>query len=480
MKRGKQNMKQKRNSFSNTLVIDIKEFCWRLLEQWKVIILVSTCIMVAFLGCMKFRNMRVKATEQKSQSNTVVQSAQEIVNALPDDEKTAVLCTYRLWKEKEQVGEYINTALIMKLDPSHSKRLRVSWGVDTIEQNTGIIQMSYVMGLQSDKCRKALLQASGLDADVEQINDLLLITYPNENDQDLICCDFFLTDNMLGKDVQTELNHQVESIHNDLQVSICEHQIQNYQSEIAIVSDDRILERQTEVLSYYANLNSQVNNLKSTFSSNQKDALTKLQEKENKGSIQEIEQIPSVSPVFSIHNIVIGLAIGVFIYICLFLLYVILSCRIISAKSMQEAPIRLLGELYTDNGGISKLIRDEKIWKHWHHKLFDEERETKRIANILISICQFKQLDSLLLMLSSNISNQQNAVIKDLSSQLKENDIEVEEIEVEKQNADQALLSIEGVVLVILGNKTKVREIDSILDRCCEYEKPILGSVYLE
>ena len=43
-------MEMKNNTISNDYYLDIKEFVWRLLEQWKAIVLLAICVSALFLG----------------------------------------------------------------------------------------------------------------------------------------------------------------------------------------------------------------------------------------------------------------------------------------------------------------------------------------------------------------------------------------------------------------------------------------------
>ena len=469
-------MEQKRDSFSNMLRIDLREVYWRIIEQWRAILVFSVCIMLVFIGFMKLNAIIENKSEGNGQDQVSIQSEQEIIDSLSESEQSLVSSAYRLWLEREQLGEYIDNALIMEIDSNHAKRVRVSWSIDSYTINDiSILELSYITSLQSNECRLALLQASGVNVSVEQQNDLLYITYPDESVQGGICCDFFITENMNAEEVQSEFKRQIDTTYKRLQDDVGDHQIKNYRSEIAIVSDERVLKKQTEALSYYANLNSNVNNLRNTFSSEQKDAFSKLIEK--KPTIQTEKKVET-PPVLSQKNIIIGLAFGVFIYVCLFLLYVILSNRILSSKPIQESQIRLLGELYTSNSKYNPLLRDKLIWDRRHRKMFDEAKETDKVLVTLKSICQYKQLDSVLLVLTAD-SLKQQTIIDEITSKLVSNGISVEIALTEKQNIDKAIISVGGVVLIIIENKTRANEIDSILERCIEYDKPVLGSVYL-
>ena len=117
------------------------------------------------------------------------------------------------------------------------------------------------------------------------------VSFPNQLDLDVVSYDILLTENMKAEAVQKECRHQVESIHARLQNEFGEHRIVNYQSEIAVVADQTLYQSQLTALNGLVTINTQLNNLKNTFSAEQEKAFSKLQSIGNKQEVMSNEDI---------------------------------------------------------------------------------------------------------------------------------------------------------------------------------------------
>ena len=470
-------MEMKNNTISNDYYLDIKEFVWRLLEQWKAIVLLAICVSALFLGLLHVHYSNNAAMEKQVQESKQKISAEEIVDALPESERTAVTTAYRLWQEREQLSDYIQTAQIMKIDPSHANRLRASWAIDGLSNDTNTLAMSYVVAMQSDDSVNVLRKASGIDIQDDSFNELLYITYPDKIEQEVVCVDLFLTEEMEAEDVQYELQQLLNSIHNQLSLEFGEHQIKNYKSEIAFVSDERLYDKQTKVFNNYNNFNNQITNLNNSFTSGQKGAFVKLKEKDIEP--EKEEQIRTAPKAVSLSNILIGLVLGGLVYVGLFLAYTVLSKRVNSTEILTGSSVRFLGEWYDSSTTNNLLMKDGFIWKRHHQKHLDEEAEIKKISNTIKSICHFREIDNVLLTITGKKTKNQEEFIERIINNIKASSINIKCLETNGSLDDSAFIDANGIVLVIIDSKTRIEDLHSVFECCNNYERPIVGSVYL-
>lgn len=470
-----------KNHYEKESLIDFKEICWRLLEQWKAVLLVTCCITLAFLGYVYLHNAKESRSQNQAQQEKQYASEQEIIDALPDTEQELVASAYRLLQKREEYSRYIVSAPIMEIDPNHAKRIRINWAVESDKQNKDTLVMAYVLGLQSESCKSALIEGSGASIDSEEFNDLISITLPNQADGGVVCCDVFLTEDMDTEAIQEALRSQVQELHDKLSEELGDHNIKNYQSEVGVVSDQTIYSRQVSVLSNYSTINNQINILKNTFSAAQDKAFTKLQEKDH--TIETTNQAPAPKKTFTKLNILIGLILGLCAYVILFFIYVALSNRAISSNMLNESNIRLLGEWYGDTGSKKTgLKRDQFVWIKHHRKHLDREQEIESTSNVIDNICQFNQMSKVLFAMTAECSKIQSTFINALSDSLALKNITVKTVDVKLENnarSDSALMGADGVVLIIVDSKTRSKDVGAVFDRCNDYNKPLLGSVYL-
>lgn len=465
-----------KNNYKKEAGFDLKEMFWRLLEQWKAIVVVALLVMALFLGFVHMHN--ANAIKKEDQANQIEKQVteEEVLDALPENERSMVASAYQILQKRNQFSDYICTAPVIEIDPNHIQRLRVSWAVDNGDKETSALIMAYITAIQEDSCKKALLQASGADLNGEQFGTLMNVSFPNQLDLDVVSYDILLTENMKAEAVQKECRHQVESIHARLQNEFGEHRIVNYQSEIAVVADQTLYQSQLTALNGLVTINTQLNNLKNTFSAEQEKAFSKLQSIGNKQEV--MRQAQPAAKSISLMDIIIGLILGVCAYVLVYFLYTVISNRMISAKTLQESSVRTLGEWHGLSEAKKKtLTRDRFVWRKHHKGHMDMDSEISKITDTIRNICSFRHFKALPLLVTAECSKEQDDFICRLADHIEENGIEAKVIKTSLE--DRELIEAQGIVLVIIDSKTKSADLGYVFDRCNDYEKPIVGSVYL-
>jgi len=469
------------NKFPNEMTISLREICWRLLEQWKAVLLVAFCVAVCFLGLMFLRH--AKASNASSDTSDKQLTAQDIIDTLPENEQPIVAGTYRLLQRSEQLSEYITTAPIMQVDPAHAQRLRVSWTADTDQNDQEALTMAYASELQTEACADAIVKNCSKEIDLGQASEMIMITYPSDMGQGIICCDVYLTPDIDLDSLQVDLDQIIENTYSELINEFGPHQIVNYKKELSTVADDRILEKQTAAMKSFADTNSHINSLKNTFSEEQQAVYEQLANLDNE---EEKESQPVVLTKSAIvRYALIGFVLGIIAYLVFFFLYLFWSGRIISADMLQDSSARKLGEWYSipDGTKTGSFMRDRLIWKKHHRHHLDQEQEKKKTKDSITSFCKYKGLENLLLLVTGDLSNGQKAFVSDVEDKLKAESIRLNccETASDQDNCikDADLLDTDGVVLVIIDSKTQMSDLQNIFEKCNYYEIPIIGNVYI-
>ena len=466
-----------KNKYEREAFIDLKEICWRLLEQWKAIVIVSVVVMAVFLSFLHIHNTNVmKRQEQTNQVQEQV-TDEEIIESLPEKDRLLVVSAYRLLQKREQFSEYIRTAPIIEINPNHLNRLRLSFAIDKSGEDTNTLAQAYILALQEESCRNALLEVSGSDLSPEQFSSLLTTPLLTQLEIGVVSCDFFLTDDMDAEAVQEELRQQTDSIHTRLQNEFGEHHIINYQCEVSVVSDQSVYLNQVNSLNGFANINNQLNNLKNSFSAEQEKAFSKLQGNVNKQGVDD--QARPVPKAIALIDAIVGLILGALVYVGFYFLNAVISTRAISSKLLKNASVRSLGEWHSETEYKKKnwLTHDSLIWKKHRRRYLDREGEIDKITNTLESICSFKNIKKLLLLLTAKCSQEQEEFIRSISDSLRISGISTKLVDQYFQDND--LVEAEGSVLIIIDSKTKSKDLYSVFDRCNDYEKSVIGSIYL-
>ena len=75
-------MRSTSQRITDEVIIDIKEVIWRLLEQWKAIIIVSLCFMAVFVASAELDySIDMKKAEKNTDEKQL--TAKEIIDSLP-------------------------------------------------------------------------------------------------------------------------------------------------------------------------------------------------------------------------------------------------------------------------------------------------------------------------------------------------------------------------------------------------------------
>lgn len=467
------------NDFSAEMIIDIKEIGWRLLEQWKVVLLSSLFLMALFLGLMYTRNVKTAASQEQARKENQQITVQDVIDALPENERVSVSTVCRLTQEVKQLDSYVHTAPIMRIDPNNTKRLRVSW-TGSVAKNDYSIAMPYMMEIQTKNCISAIINAGGEELDPQECMDLVYITFPRDEVDNIVCVDVFLTESMDAEAVQEELANQIKNATAKLQTEYGELLIKNYQSEIANVFDDRVYSKQIGTLNNLANLNNQINNLKNNFTDSQKAAFARIQNIDLQS--EKTEQAITAPKTITKRNVMAGFVLGAIIYIGLYLLFIILSHSVISPDSLRKDSVRILGEWYDTNSKRNNFFKDAIVWEKHHQGKLDKEEAMIKAVDTISSICKHKDVKELLFASIAEQSKEQANYIQGIIDGLNSQNINVVLAVTQKKKIEfneKILLTVDGVVLIVSDSKTKYKDLAAVVEQCGDYGKQIMGSIYL-
>ena len=468
------------NQFLNEKVINIKELCWRLFEQWRMIVIFTILVTAIFLGYTHLQNTR--ASKKNVQQDAQELSAEEIINALPEKNKAVVAGAYRLLLEREQLAQYIQSTPFMQLDPSRVERLRLSWSVIADERIQKSLIQAYATTFQSNECINTIIKCCNDQLNSAQVSDLISVTFPSEKGQEAICCDVYLTDSVDVELLQEKLRQIISNDFTRLQKEFGPHQVVDLRSEVAIVSDETVLQKQTLVLNSFANSNNQINSLKTTFSSEQRDAFSRLEALNNgqKATVQD----DTPQKTLTVHSVLLGIILGFILYLFGFFLHVIVTKKVLYADEIPDSSLRRLGEWYSDCSdlnGIRALMKDRLITKRHYRMHLNKAEEIEKASNAINKICKYNGIKRVLFVSTNVTVKEQQEFITTLAMRcaLTNTDANCAEINQKNYDNESSLTEVDGVVLFLIKGCTTYKDIDYLYNRCNDYNKPIIGTVFL-
>lgn len=476
-----QNTSMKNN---DAIFIDLKELLWKLLGQWKAILAFSLIIMLLFSGYSY-----VKAGSS-SEESSVVQTPEEILAGLSDEDRGQILNVYLESEAKEKVREYIEDSPLMKLDPYNVDTLTMRWTVICSREISNQLVASYASELNSNAVLESISKAWGDKYSVKQIEELVVIdssstsdTTDEEQSGNLINLKLYIPDGENAEGASAGINEVMADINDKLTSGIGEHEIVSLSADVKTVSDRSLSDKQYNVYNRLYSMITQVNNLRDKLSANQRATYEAL--------IAYDENAETVAPkaahrsFVNKRNFAIGFILGLLLYCCAYILYFAFSGKVRSSRVVEEVyGLRTLSEWYSDSkkGLLSALTEDPLVNKKHHAGHFDIDKESGRAEE---SIMNAMDGGSKLLLISDAASGDGAEEFKKaLADRLENKNITVSCEETDIANGiflgENILMSNDAAVIVCDKNKTKTKEIKDICGKCRYCGKPILGVAYVE
>lgn len=470
------------NRIRNRMVLDLKEMIWCMLERWKFAIVVVLCVALAFLGYMYMRNAKAANQATKEQQANQELTREAFLDSLSPGDRAVVVDADLLVQEQKQQLQYIETAPLMKVDATKAKLLRARWSVETETNTVTALVQEYILALQKETITESLMKSSGISTTLSQFKELISFGQVANETSATINFDILLTDDMDAEAIANEMERVVYSAHGELIKKLGDHKFQGYQSDIVNASSQDIVNRQIGVRSLLTGINSQLPITTGAFTPEQRAAFDKLQliKSAAEGSATTVSPARTLTP----KNLVIGLALGVIAYIACYLLCLLFTKRVMSARVLNGTSAHAIGEWYSVEDEKKKffLTQSLPIWK-WHHKQRDKERALRQCAESISGLCRLKSMTKPVLLMLSELTDSKKAFAQELKETLKNDNIDLQLFEQKSSDGvvpdSQTLLNAEGFVVTVVESKTRLGDLASIIEVCSDYEKPILGSLYL-
>lgn len=178
-----------------------------------------------------------------------------------------------------------------------------------------------------------------------------------------------------------------------------------------------------------------------------------------------------------------GFLAGVIAYICVYVIFIILVKRVRSDSELERtAGTRNFGGIYKYpyTGFLRKFLHDRKIYAY-RARRFGSSLE--RIDQDLHSKLDFSGIKSFSVISLGKLSEKARAFTDEQIKQLNGQGYEVSLLEVDgpvSSVGDPVFTAIDNVLIELLGNETKWNELIALYSKLKEYDINIIGSEYIE
>ena len=503
------------------IIIDLKELIWRLLEQWKAIIALGIIVAILFSGFMYTKNTEkqfnaldtenadsiINDMNDTENADSIIndmndtENADNILNDLKDEDQTAILSVWQEYKAKANIQEYVNSSLLMRMDPYDVKVLSMIWAVNSDESINKQIMASYINKLSSKSVVESINESWGSKYEINQIKELISAksTIPVESeavsDKNVLNIVVYIPEDEDALTAEDCIKRAVSSINEDLNTEIGEHQISLINSDVRVTSDDYLSSLQYSVYSRYNNLVNYAANLRDKLSPEQKEIYDNLlasqtaEEAAGKADGTDKESVPTDSEGSGLFNkkwIIIGFVLGCIAYIGLYFIIYALSTVIRSPIVAERTyGIRTLGEWYSRGkaGILAFMLNDPWIYKKHHKGHLDMEVEAKRISESAANAFQGIENGSLLFVNDCGDSDDAMSFIEAVKTELSKRGIVTKEADINISEGvyigEDTIRSSHAVAMILRNDKSNLKSAKDVCSKCYFCDRPVLGAAYI-
>lgn len=489
---------------------DLENCFWRLLSQWKAVLLIS--LVMAFLvsgakhmKAMKSYNMMKDAKTETSEASERSEKSfderiEDVMESLSDDDKGSVAYVIEQKELSNDYKEYISNSILFNTDPSNQRTLCMTYDIEV--KNPGdlpVLMRSFQTYVNGDRFAGAIKESIDPNADNVYISELMQFeTYTpadldNTNGAAALKFNIVLPEQADAEAVAAAATATLKEYRSELQA--------NYPGSISIAGcqESHLFDRinadiKANTLYVINNINNNIKTAESSLSEKQRQAVNTIMSIKSEASTfkKEItatnekdpaaEEEPAV-PGWSKKYALLGFVLGAFLYTGIYVLFSLLRGRVGSASTAESTVgARTLGEVYFENKktGITELLLHSNLVNKWRYRgKLDDEKQINRVTSSLEAICSHANLNILTVL--NMIVDRQTAekLMKKISVACKERGVSLNILDI-KEEIDEKDISLAKNVVFALDDNVKTSEIGRMVRLCKTYDVSIMGSVYTE
>lgn len=526
--------------------IDLLDLLKQCLIQWRVIVVCAIICAFALSGVKYVKDVRAakaataealekakEATEEKEEEGSSI-SAKELKKLqakakvarlkLTSEEANAVDVSLTSEKYMLQMNDYMEHSLLMQVDPYNEHVLNLQYYIEGISpEKATILCESYTKQLTRGTYVSNIGDALGCESgtDDRYIRELFSVSYSGSSQSDaqvavvpILNMSLVIPDGVPGvrktdpNDCVSAIDQSVAALQAELSESVGPHVIHRISAFNTEEVDFGLRSSITSNKSYVVDMQSSLKSTYSSFTDDQKavfDAgLAELEKEYNyshrtvdedaenaEDAVEEDDVAATIEqPSFSPKYFLLGLLVGIFLYICLYLIIIALRGRVLTADELASYIRRpAFGESHAFEGragkGLSRFIWDRRVFERIYADSLASKPELAAgtAAKIATAVAMKEEPVKTITLLSleeetATVAAFTQAIRKDFL----ENNVNttmntaVLSPSALSMNAD-AIASLGAVVLVTQRSITKRKDISAFLGLARQFDIEVMGSV---
>ena len=481
--------------------IDLKDLMWKLLMQWKAILLVciAMALLVPGLKYAKDSNTyKAELADKKKAEEEASKPAEGRIDAalklLPVDQREDVLFVVQQQDMINVQKDYLNNSILLNTDPASQRQLSLKFVLKS-ENGTDMRTLAdaYSTCIRRTSSLDSLREIISPDTSLEYIDELI-----DTENEDILAGDaesavytvtITLPDNVDAGRIIELIDSEIGDFHDEISSNVGDHSILKANVEDHSLFNQDIIERRTNLTNSINNLNNSIDAAKGKLNAEQQaayEAIIAIKKSSDTVQMAASEGNDSSTdlqkPGFSKKYAVLGFLLGAFLYAGIYVVMLILKKVVASASTAQSyTGTRLLGEIYkkADHKGFSWLLTSNVVARWRYKDKLDVEKQLSALAATIDAVCAHHGTDKLTLLLSGiddGFSDVIDRIVKACSSEGNKKSIEL----INADNLEEKALGSVKNAAYVLCSKSRVDSLGSLMSLVKNYDVATLGTVYLE
>ena len=489
------------------LLINLKEVIWDLLQQWKAVLIAALIMMLLLTGLKHFKDTRAydasKAAQETAEQVDI--SAEErienILAALPDDERMTVeyMSKQEDWMIAEK--EYISNSILMNTNPASQRTLTLDYlitAADGSDSNMFSLLNGYSGFSSNEEFVQSVGDAIAPDADRKYIAELIrvgngsnyivnegksLVTN-SDDDSAVISYYIVLPEETDAEEVEKAATNALKEYSSRLSSKIGKHSIELLNSSESYQYNADLINNRNNIIYGVYNMTNNTKNMKNSLSDAQKAAVESIsaikKEVANVDGVADAAESAAPEPQkpgFSKKYALMGFVLGAFAYAFAYLiLFIMRGCVNSASDAEYYTQNRLLGEVYGDRKptGLAKLLHSSLVDNIRYRGKTDAAAQVSKAVDAVDAACEHAQTKKLTLF---DMTGGAGAQTGDIINGIRGKGIDVNIVDAANGVEDKNLLDVEDSVLLI-GPETKIPLLSGLMSLCADYDVRSLGSIY--
>ncbi len=472
-------------SIADNVTVDIFDFLWNVLGQWKAILIIA--LIFSFLSVSMKYHSDMKAYNNAGVQTVTVESLEATMSKEEIDGVDYAVRQYRLIDKYE---DYLDYSVLVDVDPAQLQVARISYKIaDADAQQVATVQDAYRGFFYSESFLSGLSEMLPRESSRPYVSDLVQVgadgSTTTENSA-MLCVRVILTSDMTPSDVTDYVQKQVTEYAESLESSVGAFTLDEVSVDVTMIADADALTSQSATIDNAFKLRNSQQQIREGFNENQTNLYNlKVKEVESDGDTEASITVTPEHPRFSKKVMVLGFVVGILMYVFVYLVLTLFKNKIKTSKECEDTlDIRTLGELHEfHSNGWRRLFTSKFVYGLKYREFSDSDLQEKKIVDSLSAYAAKNNDVKLSFTSVAPLSAKEEEHLNHMKDELLSRGIHAEILvgDIRKDTSfHQNLARANQMILVLCKGRSAYPDIDLSLELARESKMDIVGNVFVD